>query len=172
MSERPLWAPWRIKYITGAKPSECIFCAAAASEGDDRFVVARGRSCVMMLNAFPYAPGHLMIAPNRHVGDLAGLNDDEMAEIMRLARDGVGALTEAMGPEGFNVGVNLGKVAGAGIAEHLHLHVVPRWNGDTNFMPLLADTAVIPQSLEAARDALVEALRRQGSGEGTGRDSG
>lgn len=160
MSERPLWAPWRIEYITGAKPDECIFCAAASSEDGESFVIARGETCLTMLNSFPYAPGHLMVAPYRHVGDLDRLEDGELAEIMQLARDGVAALGKAMGPDGFNLGLNLGAVAGAGIAEHLHLHVVPRWSGDTNFMPVLADTSVIPQSLQATRDLLAAALRR------------
>jgi ATP adenylyltransferase len=159
MSERPLWAPWRIDYITGPKPAECIFCEAASSERDEQFVIARGERCFMMLNRFPYAPGHVMVAPNRHVGELGELADEEMTEIMRLARDGVGALARAMTPAGFNLGLNLGAVAGAGIAEHLHLHVVPRWSGDTNFMPILGDTSVIPQALEATRDVLVAALR-------------
>jgi ATP adenylyltransferase len=160
MSERPLWAPWRIEYITGPKDGECIFCAAASNAERDpaHAPIDRGDRCLTILNAFPYAPGHVMVAPIRHVAALEDLFQEEMADMMRLARRAILALRKAMSPEGFNVGLNLGKVAGAGIEDHLHLHVVPRWGGDTNFMPLLADTHVIPQALEATRTLLVEAL--------------
>jgi ATP adenylyltransferase len=160
MTERPLWAPWRIEYITGPKDGECIFCAAATSNRQDpaHEPVDRSEHCLTILNAFPYAPGHVMVAPVRHVASLEDLTDEEMLETMRLARRAILALRKAMTPDGFNLGWNLGKVAGAGIADHLHLHVVPRWEGDTNFMPLLADTNVMPQALEATRTALVDAL--------------
>jgi ATP adenylyltransferase len=158
MSERPLWAPWRIEYITAPKSEGCVFCNPAPSH-----VIERGERCFVLLNAFPYAPGHLMVAPSRHVAELQQLEDPELLELMRLARRAVAALGAAMGPDGFNLGANLGEVAGAGIAGHLHLHVVPRWLGDTNFMPLLADTHVIPQALEATRAVLLEALARQQS---------
>lgn len=155
MSERPLWAPWRIEYITGRKSERCVFC-----DPDPAHVVVRGEHCFVLLNAFPYAPGHVMVAPNRHVAGLGDLDDQEMLESMQLAQRMVGALDCAMSPNGFNVGLNLGKVAGAGIADHLHLHVVPRWDGDTNFMPVLGDTHVIPQALEETRKVLLEALGR------------
>ena len=155
MSERPLWAPWRIEYITGPKSDQCIFC-----EPDPAHLVERGERCFALLNAFPYAPGHVMVAPNRHVGDLGDLDDGELLELMQLAQRLVAAQRSTMNPDGFNVGLNLGKVAGAGIADHLHVHVVPRWEGDNNFMPVLGDTRVIPQALEEARKALVEALAR------------
>ncbi len=160
MSERPLWAPWRIEYITGPKDGECIFCAAASRTEQDpaHAPIDRGDRCVTILNAFPYAPGHVMVAPIRHVAALEELFQEEMLDTMRLARRAILALRKVMNPDGFNVGLNLGKVAGAGIEDHLHLHVVPRWSGDTNFMPLLADTHVIPQALEATRTLLVEAL--------------
>jgi ATP adenylyltransferase len=162
LHQRPLWAPWRIAYITGPKNEGCIFCEAASSSADaEHHVVERGERSVVMMNAFPYAPGHLMIAPARHVGNLEDVADDEMAELMKLAQRAVAAMREAMNPDGFNVGLNLGAVAGAGIADHLHLHVVPRWSGDTNFMPMLAGTHVISQALDAARDVLIEALRKQ-----------
>jgi len=112
----------------------------------------------VLLNAFPYAPGHVMVAPDRHVSGLDELDDGELLELMQLARRSIGALHKAMSPVGFNVGLNLGKVAGAGIADHLHLHVVPRWEGDHNFMPVLGDTRVIPQALEETRKLLIEAL--------------
>jgi ATP adenylyltransferase len=160
VSERPLWAPWRIEYVTGPRPDECIFCTAASSDrGKESLVVDRGRSCFTMLNAYPYAPGHLMVSPYRHVGELEALDEHELAELMRLVRRAVIALGAVMSPGGFNVGLNLGTVAGAGIAEHLHMHVVPRWQGDTNFMPVLADVHVLPQALEATRNALLAALR-------------
>ncbi len=160
MTDRPLWAPWRIEYITGPKDGDCIFCAAAASRNEDpaHQPVDRTEHCLTILNAFPYAPGHVMVAPVRHVATLEDLNEAEMLDTMRLARRAMLAIRQAMTPEAFNVGCNVGKVAGAGIADHLHLHVVPRWAGDTNFMPVLADTNVIPQALEATRDVLLDAL--------------
>ncbi len=161
MSERPLWAPWRLDYITGAKPSGCVFCAAATGEGAEAaLVLERGERCFTVLNAFPYTSGHVMVLPYRHVADLLDLEEDEVDELMRLARRCQRALQAVMSPGGFNVGLNIGEAAGAGIAEHLHLHIVPRWAGDTNFMPVLADTHVIPQALEATRDALTAALAR------------
>jgi ATP adenylyltransferase len=172
MRNRPLWAPWRIEYITGPKDGECIFCAAASatkappSGAADHTTapdpahqpIDRTDHCLTILNAYPYAPGHVMVAPIRHVATLEDLNEDEMLDTMRLARRAILAIRKGMSPDGFNLGWNQGKVAGAGIADHLHLHVVPRWSGDTNFMPLLADTEVIPQALEATRNVLVNAL--------------
>ena len=160
MGERPLWAPWRIEYIIGPKDGECIFCVAASSQNADpaHAPIDRTEHCVTILNAYPYAPGHVMVAPVRHIGAFEDLNEQEMLDTMRLARRSILAIRAAMSPDGFNVGLNLGKIAGAGIADHLHLHVVPRWNGDTNFMPLLADTDVIPQALEATSAVLVEAI--------------
>jgi ATP adenylyltransferase len=159
MGERPLWAPWRIEYITGAKEGGCIFCAAAAASDDGAaHVVERGERCVTMLNAFPYASGHVMVAPHRHVGELDALDDAEALELVQMTKRAIGALRRAMAPDGFNAGLNLGRVAGAGIADHLHMHVVPRWDGDTNFMPVLAGTHVLPQALAETRAALVAAL--------------
>jgi ATP adenylyltransferase len=161
VGERPLWAPWRIEYVTAPKDGACIFCAAArASEGDPAaaHVLERGERCFIMLNAFPYASGHLMVAPSRHVAELDALEPDEAAELMRLAQRGVVALRQALAPDGFNLGVNLGDVAGAGFKDHLHLHVVPRWRGDTNFMPLIAATHVMPQALDATARLLRQAL--------------
>lgn len=166
MTDRPLWAPWRIEYITGPKDGDCIFCAAASALGDDpaHQPIDRSEHCLTILNAFPYAPGHVMVAPVRHVGTLEDLTPDEMLETMQLARRAIQAIRRAMTPDGFNVGYNLGKVAGAGIVDHLHLHVVPRWSGDTNFMPVLSGTDVMPQALAATRDVLVEALAELGDG--------
>lgn len=155
MSERPLWAPWRIEYITGPKSDHCIFC-----EPDPAHLVERGDRCITILNAYPYAPGHVMVAPSRHVGDFDQLDESELLELMHRAQRVMSAQRSAMNPDGFNVGLNLGRVAGAGIADHLHLHVVPRWDGDNNFMPVLGDTHVIPQALEETRKALLAALGR------------
>lgn len=159
MPERPLWAPWRLEYVQSDKQKECIFCLAASGDQyQANWIVERGERCFMMLNTFPYAPGHLLIAPLRHVAELDELDGDEMPELLVLARRSIAALRSAMSPHGFNVGLNLGEVAGAGIADHLHLHVVPRWQGDNNFMPVVADTRVMNEALEAARRSLVEAL--------------
>ncbi len=161
MTKRPLWAPWRIEYITGPKDGECIFCAAAATAAHAdpaHEPIDRTEHCLTILNAYPYAPGHVMVAPVRHVGALEDLGSDEMLETMLLARRSILAIRKAMAPDGFNVGFNLGKVAGAGIVDHLHLHVVPRWQGDTNFMPVLDGTNVIPQALEATQAILAEAI--------------
>jgi ATP adenylyltransferase len=163
VSERPLWAPWRIEYITGPKDEECIFCVAGSREADGKDgpgerPIDRGRACFTLLNTYPYAPGHVMVAPYRHLAALEELDEREHLELMSLASRAIRAIRGAMNPDGFNVGLNLGKVAGAGIADHLHLHVVPRWQGDTNFMPLIGDTHVIPQALDATRDLLREAL--------------
>jgi ATP adenylyltransferase len=163
MTDRPLWAPWRIEYITGEKSEECVFCAAA-SRGEDaepyQRPLERGTHCYTLLNAFPYAPGHVMVAPYRHVASLEELDDQELNELMQLARRSVAAQQAAMSPDGFNLGLNLGQVAGAGIADHLHLHVVARWEGDNSFMPVLADIRVLPQALEATYDVLSRALQQ------------
>jgi ATP adenylyltransferase len=160
MIDRPLWAPWRIEYITAPKDGECIFCAAAADAQLDpaHRPIDRTKHCLTILNAYPYAPGHVMVAPARHVAALEDLDPDEMLETMQLARRSILAIRQAMTPDGFNVGLNQGKVAGAGIADHLHLHVVPRWTGDTNFMPILGDTNVIPQALEVTHSILAQAI--------------
>jgi ATP adenylyltransferase len=155
MSEQRLWAPWRLEYIKGPKPEECIFCSKPAS-GDDRaaHIVARGDRCFAMLNAFPYTNGHLMVAPYEHVGSLEDLDDETLLELMKLTRRSMAALRAAYSPDGFNLGVNEGKVAGAGVDDHVHMHVVPRWSGDTNFMPVIASTRVLPQSLDSSYEAL------------------
>jgi ATP adenylyltransferase len=156
---KPLWAPWRLEYIESADEQEgCLFCRAAAA-GDDEsvLVVRRGHSAFVLLNRFPYASGHLLVAPVRHNGDLADLADDEVLEIHRLAGQGLGALAAVYGPQGYNLGWNLGRIAGAGVVDHVHLHVVPRWAGDTNFMPVLADVKVLPEYLAETRRRLAEA---------------
>ena len=156
---RPLWAPWRMAYILGPKPDGCVFCAAR--DGDDdraHLVVARGDHVFTVLNRFPYAPGHLMVLPVRHVGAVEDLTPAEAADLWAGLVRAKTALDRVSAPHGYNVGLNLGAAAGAGVAEHLHLHVVPRWEGDNNFMPVLADTRVIPQHLDDQYERLVEAL--------------
>jgi ATP adenylyltransferase len=160
MSERPLWAPWRIEYIKRGKDDTCVFCAAAAGDDAEHLVLERGARCFSLLNAFPYAPGHTMSAPYRHVAAIDELDDQELLELMTLARRATAAMAEVMTPDGYNLGLNLGDAAGAGIADHVHLHAVPRWHGDTNFMPVTADTKVIPQALADTRAVLLPALRR------------
>jgi ATP adenylyltransferase len=149
VAEERLWAPWRLEYIKSEKPDECIFCRALASDDDaGHYVVNRGEHAFVMLNAYPYTNGHVMVSPYRHVPSLEELDEPTLLELMTLVRSSMGAIRDAYGPEGFNIGVNQGKVAGAGVEEHVHMHVVPRWGGDTNFMPVIADTRVLPQSLE------------------------
>lgn len=163
MSERPLWAPWRIEYVTSRKDGECAFCRSPRLDVDDpESPLIRGERCFALLNKYPYSSGHMMVAPYRHVPTLEELDDQELAELMQLARAGTRALAELMSPDGFNVGLNLGVDAGAGIAEHLHLHVVPRWRGDTNFMPALAGTQVLPQALTDTHAALRRVLAAAG----------
>ena len=157
-----LHAPWRIDYILAPKPpltDVSLFTRIAQSNDDEaNYILARGRTCFALLNTYPYTGGHLMTVPYRQVPDFNGLTDQEIAELMLLTRRCQNALTEVMRPDGFNIGVNLGKVAGAGIIEHLHIHLVPRWNGDTNFMPVLASTTVVPQALKEIASQLRTAL--------------
>ena len=145
-----LHAPWRIEYILSPKPKldASLFTRIAQSADDlGNLVVVRDRSCYALLNRYPYNGGHLMVVPYKEVADLNGLTDEEIADLWRLVRRCTNALKAVMKPDGFNIGINLGKVAGAGIEEHLHIHIVPRWSGDTNFMPVIADTGVLPQAL-------------------------
>jgi ATP adenylyltransferase len=155
---KPLWAPWRLEYITQAdEQDDCIFCLAVAADDESGLVVHRGDEAFVLLNKFPYSSGHLMVASYRHVGELAELTDEEALEVHRLAERGIAALAEVYGPQGYNLGWNLGRIAGAGIVDHVHLHVVPRWAGDTNFMPVLADVKVIPEHLLETRRRLADA---------------
>ena len=146
-----LHAPWRIEYLLAPKPppsEESLFARIAQSNDDEaNLVIARDRTCFALLNRYPYTGGHLMIVPYKQVKDFDGLLDEETADLMRLMRRCLHALTKVMKAQGFNIGVNLGAVAGAGIAEHLHIHVVPRWSGDTNFMPVVANATIVPQAL-------------------------
>ena len=155
---KQLWAPWRLEYVGSADEQEgCIFCRALDLPDDDGLVVYRGERVFALLNRFPYASGHLMIAPTRHVGELTELEDDEVLELHRHAGRALAALAETYGPQGYNLGWNLGRIAGAGVTDHVHLHVVPRWAGDTNFMPVLADVKVLPEHLRDSRAKLAGA---------------
>ena len=155
MPDERMWAPWRLEYIKGPKADECIFCTKPEA-GDDRtsYIVRRGEHCFTILNAFPYNNGHLMVSPYRHVPSIEELEPDALLELMTMAQESLGALRRAYGPEGFNLGINQGKVAGAGVEHHVHLHVVPRWGADTNFMPVIGDTRVLPQSLDDSYDSV------------------
>jgi ATP adenylyltransferase len=154
-----LWAPWRLEYIQSADEQEgCFLCDAAASDDDEaHLVVHRGERAFVVLNKFPYASGHLLVAPTRHGLNFDGLDDNEALEIHRLGAQGLEALRAVYAPEGFNLGWNIGRIAGAGVPEHGHLPVVPRWSGDTNFMPVLGDVKVIPEHLLATRAKLAGA---------------
>jgi ATP adenylyltransferase len=155
---RQIWAPWRLEYVQAADEEPgCIFCLARDGEDAARLVVHRGERAFVLLNKFPYASGHLMVAPVRHVGEFGELADEEALELHRLAASGVAALAETFGPQGYNLGWNLGRIAGAGVLDHVHLHVVPRWAGDTNFMPVLADVKVLPEHLSETRRKLAAA---------------
>jgi len=145
-----LWAPWRIEYVERATESGCILCQKLKENNDEaNLILYRGRHNFIILNAYPYNTGHFMVAPYRHIANLQDLKDVEAAEHFDILKKGLDLLKDVMRPTGFNVGLNLGRVAGAGIAEHLHTHVVPRWGGDTNFMPVLSDTKVLPEALTA-----------------------
>jgi ATP adenylyltransferase len=150
-----LWSPWRSKYIESFSEQNeesddyCLFCDVLATpeRDDERYVLFRGKVCYVIMNLYPYNSGHLMVVPHRHLGSLTELNDAEFMEVMHLLSSCSHALTKTMQPHGFNVGANIGRVSGAGIDRHIHFHIVPRWNGDTNFMPVLGDTKVISEEL-------------------------
>lgn len=157
-----LWAVWRVAYVKIASKQEgCIFCELPAKGKDEEsLILLRADRSFLMLNRFPYNPGHMMIAPYRHVAQLEDLTQEEVLEIWKLLKLSIKALREAVSPDGFNIGVNIGRVAGAGIEGHVHVHVVPRWNGDTNFMPIVANTKVISESLKSAYAELKKTIER------------
>jgi len=158
-----LHAPWRIDYILAPKPpaTESLFTRIAQSNDDEaNYVIARHQTCYAVLNTYPYTGGHLMVAPYKEAADFNALTDDEMLDLMKLTQRCQNALTKVMKPDGFNIGINLGKAAGAGVLDHLHIHVVPRWQGDTNFMPVLAKTTVVPQALNELAGKLRTELAR------------
>ena len=158
MASQRIWAPWRLAYVKDADKDsgeECIFCVKPEA-GDDEanLIVHRGERCFVILNLFPYTNGHLMIAPYEHLGSIAALDSETVTEMMSLAQRAVTVLGDKYAPQGFNVGFNQGRVAGAGVEHHIHMHVVPRWGGDTNFMPVLADTRVMPQTPDQTYEML------------------
>jgi ATP adenylyltransferase len=143
-----LWSPWRLEYVTGKTEAPgCVFCAATAGSDQADLVIFQGATCFVILNLYPYNNGHLMVVPNRHIARLADASSDELYELIELTRRAEVVLTEAYAPHGLNMGINLGKPAGAGVLDHVHLHVVPRWNGDTNFMTVVGGTRVLPEEL-------------------------
>jgi len=156
-----LWAPWRIKYIESPRARTCIFCVEGVEAKDrENLVVYRGSKSFIMMNRYPYNTGHLMVAPYRHVGDLVELTEEELIDLVKNVNLSIRVLREALKPEGFNVGINMGRIAGAGIEDHIHVHVVPRWAGDTNFMPVIASVKVMPELLESTYDRLRSALSK------------
>ena len=154
---RPLWAPWRIEYIRGEKENECFLCRMLAETMDrENLILFRGTTCSVLMNRFPYTSGHIMVCPNRHIAEFVDLTKEEDLEMSRLTRMAIDALRAVMQPEGFNIGTNLGAAAGAGLKDHLHRHIVPRWVGDTNFMAVIGDTHVVPEALSATYDLLLK----------------
>ncbi len=161
----PLWAPWRMEYILGADISEekgCIFCNRLERKNDQKdLILHRGKRTAVFLNRFPYNNGHLMVMPLRHIAELKDLSREETLEIHKLIVLALAALKRAMNPDGFNLGINLGRVAGAGVPGHLHWHIVPRWNGDTNFMPVIGETKVMPEHLQSVYRRLRDAFAKE-----------
>jgi len=155
-----LWAPWRIEYILSEKEEGCLFCRVINEDRDDEnLILYRGKKAYVILNKYPYNNGHLMIVPYRHVPNIEDLDDDELLEICRLTTLSIRLLKHVMKPEGFNIGANIGKAAGAGIEEHFHLHIVPRWVGDTNFMPIISDTKVVVEAIKETYKKLKKGLK-------------
>ncbi|PQP35855.1 HIT family hydrolase [Desulfobacteraceae bacterium SEEP-SAG9] len=144
---KTVWAPWRIEYITADKEEGCIFCKALADQAN--LTLYKGKITMVMMNKFPYINGHLLVAPKRHIATLDQLEKEEMGDLLQTIEQSVSILKKAMNPDGFNVGLNLGKVAGAGVEEHLHFHIVPRWFGDTNALTVFADVRVIPEHIKS-----------------------
>ncbi len=152
---RPLWAPWRIEYILSEKTGECFLCDRKSTDKNDEYmIIYRGKNSFVMLNAYPYNSGHLMVCPYEHIGDIAAVRKEVLNEMMDLCVRAKETLLKLMNPGGFNIGFNLGVAAGAGLEEHIHMHIVPRWVGDTNFMPVLGKTRVVPQALKETAEIL------------------
>jgi ATP adenylyltransferase len=156
-----IWAPWRMKYIGKIKKGKCLFCRIVKEKQDKKnHLLLRGETCFILLNTFPYNNGHLMIVPYRHSANLEDFNKEELNELMELTTKSMAWLKKALRPEGFNVGMNIGKIAGAGIEDHLHIHIVPRWNGDANFMPAIGRVKVISESLKDTYNKLLKVMDR------------
>jgi ATP adenylyltransferase len=141
-----IWSPWRADYVLGPRQDGCLFCDAPKEA--ESLLIKEGRLSFAIMNRFPYIAGHCMVAPVRHTGDIVDLNDEEVADIFRLVQELTSAIRKSMRPEGFNIGINMGAVAGAGVADHIHVHIVPRWKGDTNFMPVLSDVHIVSEHIE------------------------
>ena len=156
-----IWAPWRIEYILANKPQGCIFCDRPGESDRDRLILHRTSLSFVLLNRYPYTNGHLMVAPYRHTADLNSLSDAEMLDLFRAVRLSQQVLQDAASPQGYNIGVNLGRAAGAGVDEHLHIHIVPRWNGDTNFMSVVDDLRVMPENLMSTYDLLLPGFSKR-----------
>lgn len=164
MAQERLWATWRMPYISKVeKPgNSCVFCDKPLEDKDDEnFILHRGKHCFTIMNLYPYNNGHLMIIPYRHINDVCLLNDEESLEIMDMVRFFVHITRKVMRPEGFNAGFNIGRPAGAGIADHIHMHLVPRWTGDTNFMPVIGETRVISEHIKSTYDKLLNAIKEE-----------
>ena len=155
-----LWAPWRIEYLKGLKEEGCFLCDKHNAGNDPaRFILHRGRHCFVVMNRYPYSAGHLMVAPLRHIATLEEMSQAEMAEMMQLTQQAIRALKKVARPHGFNIGVNIGEAAGAGLKDHIHLHIVPRWSGDTNFVTVMADVRIVPQALQELWKELRKVLK-------------
>ena len=158
-----LWAPWRMEYIENADKDEgCIFCDKPKENRDkENLIIHRGEMGFVMMNKYPYNSGHVMIVPYQHTGEFSSLSREEKMELFNLLISSKDALTEIMKPQGFNIGMNLGRIAGAGIVDHLHFHIVPRWSGDTNFMPIISHTKVVSEGLKQTWEKLKQAFEKQ-----------
>lgn len=157
-----LWAPWRMDYILGDRPKGCIFCPEGNGESDEeRLLLYRGDRSMVVMNRFPYNNGHLLVAPWKHTSSLDGLKDEELFDLVRTVRWSMTVLRETMSPDAFNVGLNLGTVAGAGVETHVHFHIVPRWNGDTSFMTVLADVRVVPEHIRQTYERLLPYFEKE-----------
>ncbi len=162
MSLNQLWAPWRMEFIKGKPPQGCVFCTLSKQTQDaENLIVHRGKLSFVILNKYPYNNGHLMIVPNAHIGTYLEVPDEVLTEMNTLAKKAMRALETHYAPQGYNVGMNVGEAAGAGVKHHVHLHIVPRWNGDTNFMPVLAETRCLPQHLVKSYEDLHAAFEKE-----------
>jgi ATP adenylyltransferase len=165
---KQVWAPWRMEYISGKRRKTCFLCEIGRENRDEEnLVLLRGTHCFIVMNLYPYTNGHLLVAPLRHLADFSGLNDEARLEMLKFCEKGMEALKKAHKAQGFNVGLNLGKAAGAGLEDHLHWHIVPRWVGDTNFMPVLGEVKVISQHLKDTYNTLKSVLNARKNGEGS-----
>jgi ATP adenylyltransferase len=155
-----IFAPWRYKYVSNPDSEGCIFCKAASSDDDKKSgVLFRGKYAFVIMNVYPYNNGHIMVAPYKHTGNFEELSEDEMLEMSVILKRWQKVIKKAMNPDGFNIGINLGRIAGAGFEDHLHYHLVPRWSGDTNFMPVISDTKIVPMSIGEGYDLLLKVYR-------------